>query len=472
MTITLIQPNNYGTDIEPPKGLASLAAYLDQRGYKVRLIDLQIERVEKEWEKILTSESTSLVGITATTQQMMRAGEIAKRVKALLPDTHIILGGVHCTVMPEQTLDEFPLFEVCVIGEGEETLLELASRAKAGKPLADESVLGIAFRSNGKNIITPRRPRIKDLDLLPIHHDYYDFDFYLYNNTLWNVGENQSASLIVSRGCPYNCHFCATRNFWSNKALCKSVDGTLEEIRYVLDRGARGVRFRDSTFGVSKKWVRELCTRIIKEKLEFDWTINSRVDLVDYDLFKLMKKAGLVSVFFGVESGSQRILDIYNKQVTVEQTINAFKICRKLRIHTGAYWMLGLLPETREDMEATYQLGKKVKADQNIVFIFMPLPGCELYQYYIDQGCEFDYDSLRSDKALFENQSGFTLEELTDIRTKWFDEFNARPNVLVRGINSFLDIRSFKDVKRFWKKIANRLPGSEVKTGCAQQAKN
>ena len=107
------------------------------------------------------------------------------------------------------------IFDVCVIGEGEETLFELVSRIQAGKTLTDDSVRGIAFRSNGKNIVTPRRPRIKDLDSLPVHHNHYDFKYYLENNTLW-MNEN-AVSLIVSRGCPYNCQFCATKSFWTNK---------------------------------------------------------------------------------------------------------------------------------------------------------------------------------------------------------------------------------------------------------------
>ena len=455
MNITFIQPFTGGADIEPPKSLACLAAYLDRAGHNVRLIDLQIDDIQEKWESVFSSESVDLVGITAMTPQIRSAHEIAQKVKTIKPDIPIIIGGVHASVLPEQTLLEFPAFDICVIGEGEETLLGLVSRYERNESMADASVLGIAFRTQGENIVTPPRPRIRDLDSLPNHHQYYDFDYYLKYNTLEFV--QKSASLILSRGCPYNCRFCATRNFWTNRYICKSVDGALDEIRDVMKRGAKGIKFRDSTFVINKKWIREFCDKIIAEKLKFPWSMNARVDLVDYDLFKQMKEAGLVSVFFGAESGSQRILDFYGKGITPKQTEDAFEICRKLKIHTGAYWMLGALPEKREDIEATYQLAKKVKADQSFVFIFMPLPGAELYQYYLDQGYRFEYDRLRMDKAVF-SSAGYSLEELEAMRTKWYYDFNRRPNILIRSMIAALSIRSIEDLKDFWGKIARRLP--------------
>ena len=455
MNIALIQPHNYGVDIEPPKGLASLSAYLCSHGHEAKIIDLQIRTVRDRWEDVFREKSYDLVGLTATTQQIKEANEIALKVRGLKPDAKIILGGVHCSVLPEKTLEDFPVFDACVIGEGEITILEIVNRMKMGMSFVDETVKGVAFSTPQKNIVTERRPRLGNLDLLPIHHDFYDFEYYLDNNTLW-VGDN-AVSLIVSRGCPYNCQFCATRNFWTNRYVCKSVESTIAEIKYVINKGAKSVRFRDSTFVINKNWVRELCEKILEENLVFDWDINARANFVDYDLFKLMKKAGLGSVFFGVESGSQKILDFYGKGITLEQVENAFAICKKLKIFTGAYWMIGVLPETREDMELTYQFAKKIKADKNYVFIFMPLPGSELYDYYIDNGFEFEYEELRTDKALFHSASGYSLDELSEIRSKWFHDFNLPPNIVNRTFHQLLSIRSTRDLKKIFQKIERKL---------------
>ena len=452
MNITLIQPYTGGVDVEPPKSLASIAAVLDRAGHKVRLIDLQICKVRQEWEAIFNAEPVDMVGITAMTPQVKEARAVAERIKAMLPDVPIVLGGVHATLLPRQTLQKFNCFDILVIGEGEETIVELVSRLEKKEPIAD--VRGIAYRSKGEAVTTPLRPRIVDLDSLPNHHDYYDFGFYLENNTY--EFSKKSACLIISRGCPFSCSFCATNNFWTRKYICKSVDGVIEEIRYVLNRGAEDIKFRDSTFIIKKKWVHEFCEKIIKQKMRFKWSANARIDLVDYDLFRHMKMAGLDTVLFGVESGSQRILDLYKKGITLEQTEKAFEICHKLRIHTGAYFMLGALPETREDMELTYQFAKKLRATFSYVFVFMPLPGSELYQYYIDQGYKFDYNNIRSDKANF-SSAGLTLEELEAMRGKWYDDFNQRPNILVRGIRSILEIHSFYDLKRTCRKVSNRL---------------
>ena len=229
--------------------------------------------------------------------------------------------------------------------------------------------------------------------------------------------------------------------------------------RDVMKRGGEFFRFRDSTFIISRKWVHELCDKIIKEKLRIRWTVNARVDLVDYELFRHMKKAGLVAVYFGVESGSQKILDFYGKGTTLKQVEDAFDICKRLNIKTGAYFMLGALPETIEDMEATYQFAKKINATNSVVFIFMPLPGSELYDYYIKQGYKFDHSKIRSDKAAF-SSAGLTVEELESMRSKWWDDLNRvdeKPSLISRGINAARDIRSLHDVKRLGKKAARLL---------------
>ena len=452
MKITLIQP--FTDNLEPPLSLAFIAVPLKQAGHEVRIIDLQIPEIRGQWEAIFRSAQTDLVGITAMTPQVKQAHEIAQRIKDHAPALPIVAGGVHPTLLPEQTLKEFPSFDLLVIGEGEETIIELVSRLESRMPIADAAVRGIAYRSQDRVIITSPRHRIRDLDALPNPHEHYDFDFYLNNNSFGFT--DKSVSMIVSRGCPYNCRFCATKNFWTRNYICKSTDGVINEIRRVLDRGAEGIVFRDSTFNVNRKWIYDFCDKIHRENLRFKWAMNARVNLVDYDSFHYMKKAGLDTVYFGVESGSQKILDFYGKGITLEQTEKAFEVCRKLKIRTGAYFMLGALPETREDMEKTYHFVKKLKPTFSLVFIFMPLPGSELYDYYVNQGYRFDYNDIRSNKAVF-SSAGLTQEELEAIREKWYSDFNKKPNIVVRGANALMEIRSWHDLQRTWGKVSNHL---------------
>ena len=240
------------------------------------------------------------------------------------------------------------------------------------------------------------------------------------------------------------------------KYISKSTDAVIKEIRYVLDRGVKDVMFRDSTFVINKKWVHEFCEKIIQEELQFRWGMQARVDLVDFELFSHMKKAGLNKACFGVESGSQKILDFYGKGITLKQVEKAFEVCRKLRIDTEAYFMLGALPETREDMELTYQFAKKLKPTTSRVFLFMPLPGSELYQYYIDQGYHFNYKDIHSGKASFPC-SDMTLEELEEMRMKWKRDFQRKTRLLARGINLVTGIRSLSELKRACYKVSKRL---------------
>ena len=451
MNITLIQP--FTDNLEPPLSLAFLAGVLTRKGHRVRIVDLQIPKVRNQWESILNEQPIDLIGITAMTPQVKQAHEIAQQIKSHLPEIPIIAGGAHPTLLPSQTLQEFQSFDMIVIGEGEDTIVDLAARLEHKEAIADEKVQGVAYRLDGKIIITEPRPRILDLDGLPNPHDHYDFDYYRNHNS-FGFTEN-CVSMIVSRGCPYNCRFCATKTFWTRKYICKSIDSVLTEIRSVLKRGAEGIVFRDSTFNVNRAWVFELCLRIIKEKLRFKWAINGRVNLVDSELFRRMKEAGLDTVYFGVESGSQQMLDFYGKGITLEQTEKAFEICRKLKIHTGAYFMLGALPETREDMELTYQFVKKLKPTFSLVFIFMPLPGSELYDYYINKGYQFNYNDIRSDKAVFPS-AGFALDELESIRRQWYRDFNKKPNAIARSFSSLAHIRSWHDFQHKCKNLFGR----------------
>ena len=450
MNITLIQP--FTMSCEPPISLAILKGPLEIAGHVVRLIDLQIPDVRTKWESLFASEPVDLVGITAMTPQVMQADEIAKKIKTVLPEVPIILGGVHATFLPEQTLCEFSAFDYLVVGEGEETIVDLVSRLEYGGSIAD--VKGIAYRSNDSVVITPPRPRILDLDTWPNHHEHYDFDFYLYNNSCGY--SDKCVSTIVSRGCPYNCRFCATKNFWKTKYICKSTDAVIKEINYVLDRGVKNISFRDSTFVINKKWVHELCEKILRQELQFRWGIQARVELVDFELLSHMKKAGLNKVSFGVESGSQKILDFYGKGITLNQIEKAFEVCRKLRIETEAYFMLGALAETKEDMELTYRFAKKLKPTTSRVFLFMPLPGSELYQYYVDQGYRFNYKDIHSGKASFPC-SGMTLEELEEMRLKWKHDFQRKTHLLTRGINLMMGIRSINDMKHACYKVSKGL---------------
>ena len=450
MNVTLIQP--FTMSCEPPISLAVLMGPLKQAGHTVRLIDLQIPYVRQNWERVFISEPVDLVGITAMTPQVMQANEIARKIKAVIPEVPVVLGGVHATFLPEQTLYEFSAFDILVLGEGEHTVVELVANLECSKPIAE--VEGIAYRSNGSVVITPSRTRILDLDNWPNHHEYYDFDFYIHNNSCGYT--EKCVSTVVSRGCPYNCRFCATKNFWTKKYICKSTTAVIKEVRYILNRGVKDIMFRDSTFVINKKWIHEFCKKILQQKLKFRWGVQARAELVDFELLSHMKKAGLNKVSFGVESGSQKILDFYGKEITLKQVEKAFEVCRKLRIDTEAYFMLGALPETREDMELTYQFAKKLKPSSSRVFLFMPLPGSELYEYYIEQGYHFKYEDIHSGKATFPC-SDMTLEELEEMRMKWKRDFRRKTRLLARGVNLMMGIRSLSDIKRACYKVSKRL---------------
>jgi anaerobic magnesium-protoporphyrin IX monomethyl ester cyclase len=174
-------------------------------------------------------------------------------------------------------------------------------------------------------------------------------------------------------------------------------------------------------------------------------------------LFSHMKRAGLNKVSFGVESGSQKILDFYGKGTTLKQVENAFEVCRKLRLNTEAYFMLGALPETKADRELTYQFAKKLRPTTSRVFLFMPLPGSELYEYYTEQGYHFtNWKDIHSGKASLPC-GDVTQQELEEMREKWIHDFERKTHLVARGVDMMMGIRSLHDAKRAYRKVSRRL---------------
>ncbi len=358
-----------------PYGLLSIGSILRRAGYAVSFIDAanagygMVETADRAMRF-----NPGYVGISAVTVSIKSAAALAEELKRRDGNLTVILGGMHVSALPEQTLREFGGFDIGVVGEGEETVVELLHVLDAGGAPGD--VKGIVYRSQGLISRTAPRPFISDLDSLPLP----GWDLLADTRTFSRLSATShirlpAAPLVTSRGCPAHCIFCS----------CKAMFGELRSFSagYVIRMiqqlitayGIKDISIYDDNFLYAKDRVREFCAGIRREKLRFAWSCYSRIDHGDPELFKLMKNSGCWQVSYGIESGSQRMLDFLGKGITLEQIKNTVDQTKKAGLRARGFFMIGLPSEDAGSMRETVRLLLKLKLDDFHIAYYNPFPG-------------------------------------------------------------------------------------------------
>lgn len=363
----------------PPLGLASIGAYLEEKGFKVKIIDMQAERLlPEELPLAINGETPSFIGITATTITIDNAYTIAKILKGLLSDSKIILGGVHPTVLPDEAL-ESPNIDYCIRGEGEETLLDLME----GKD--PKNIPGLSYRSDGRIIHNPFRPPILDLDTLP-SPAYHLLPMNRYYPALGSYKRLPVISIMATRGCPGRCTFCYG-DMLGKRIRYRSPSRLIKEIKYLMEtHGIKEIQFYDDTFTAIQKNVREFSSLILKEKINLSWSCFARVDTVDLETLRLMKEAGCHQIMYGLESGDEEILKNINKGTALDQAREAVKLTKEVGIDVRAAFMLGNPGETEESIQRTIQFALDLDPELCIFNITTPYPGTEMFKWAKENG--------------------------------------------------------------------------------------
>lgn len=428
----------------PPLGLCSLAAVVREKGYKVHIVDAPVLGYGySEVVKKIIQISPKYIGITASTIAINSAGKLAKELKRFKKELVILIGGPHITALPRQTLLKYPGFDFGVIGEGEETLVELLSAFEENKNL--ETVYGLAFRRNKDIIITPRRPYIKNLDTLPIPAwDLLPSLVKHYRSSPQSFNRLPSTSLVTSRGCPNQCTFC-DRSIFGNYLRGYSPNYVLKMLRILVYRyGVKHILFDDDTFTILKDRLRKICQGIIKEKLDLTWTCLARVDGVDESILRLMKKAGCWQILYGIESGNQEVLNKLQKGITIEKIKQALKMTHDAGIRSKGFFILGTPFETKETVRQTIAFMKKIDLDDFHMTYFTPFPGTAIYNHYIKNKkfYEKEWSKMNEWTPTFIPE-GFSSDELITLSKKAFREFYFRPKIVGSYLKMTLLTRNF-----------------------------
>jgi len=436
MKILLINPSIYsdtGTtkSYSPPLGPLYLAGYLEQNGYPdTKIVDADVMQLTwQEVGKLFLKEKPDIIGIAGTTFVTAALIKTAQIAKQRLPNCLVIAGGFGPSKEPEKIL-RLGAIDFVVIGEGEETLLELVKALEDNQRKSFNDINGIAFiNQEGEFILTEKRSSPKDLDSLPLpaFHlltpEFAKYPGHPLDSRVFYEIKKPIVTMIASRGCPHRCVFCSLGSkIYRQRSPKKIVD---EMELYKNKFGIKSVALYDDEFiGMSpqqNEWIKEICEEIIKRNLGLKLFTEGRCSqFIELETLKRMKEAGFVWIWWGVESGSQRLLDEFiHKDIKIENVYRTFALAKEAGLKSLMFIMVGFPGETLTDIKLTSNLIKKIKPDKVEIKIATPYPGAELRRYLqahnlLDNKLEklSDYYRLETDNYGNHHTEEMTTEEI------------------------------------------------------------
>lgn len=467
--ITLFSPpsrsfNHY----RPPLALLCLAGYLLKNKISVKIIDItdkQVFRNQNFWKNVDTYRQeiekkaldeyrktpTPIVGITCYTPEYMEVLNLAKEIKSINPKAKIIVGGIHPTLYPEELLNEenSPV-DYEVIGDGEETLLELVQEITKKRPRLS-LIKGIAFKNKDKEIvITPNRHLNDNLDEL-FYPAYKLIDMPYYTTASPYAIRGcflRSFYLQATRGCPSTCTFCVAKKLrqFNGGGKCtriRSAKSLIKEIKslhhqYNLD----SFYFIDDLFTINRQNVFEFCRLLKENNLHLFWGCSSKVSTLNEELLKVMSESGCVQIDFGIERGSDQALRDIQKGISIKMIEDTFSLCQKYHIRTFANFLINLPGETKKDLLDINKLIERINPDVNTINVFIPYPGTEIYDHHTYKFSKSEYVELFNSTVLindFPEKYRFAKHKI-DLNA-WAEKYNRKYNRILPIIEFHLNPR-------------------------------
>jgi len=318
----------------------------------------------------------AILGITINTCQYNVALKIARIAKSIDKEIVVVVGGVHSTIMPNETIRE-PCFDFVVRGEGEYTMLELVKAIRGEIKISD--VKGITYNKNGKVVSTPSRQLIEDINSIPFP------DIELLINAK-KYPKHVYGNIITVRGCPLRCVFCSNKAFWNGVVRFRTAENVVDEIEMLHKKyGTSQFYFMDPTFNLDLKRVADISNKILERNLDIIWSCNMRADNINEAIIRKIKSSGCYKINLGVESGNKKILELMKKDITLDEVKKSAKIIKKNGIELLAYFILGHPKETKESINDTVNLIKEIHPDLLNILLMTPLPGTEIYDLVIKE---------------------------------------------------------------------------------------
>ena len=430
----------------PSLGMLYIAASIREyaKDHELIILDSQVEELSyKELHDKIEKIQPDLVGMTVMTFTMKDVLKTSKMIKEINSKITIVFGGPHVNLYPNETI-KFSHVDFLVMGEGERSFVDLVNNINNKKEI--KKIKGLVYKDGNKIIHTPMMSLIKNLDSLPI--PARDLTLYKKYGSLL-AKRFPVTTMFTSRGCPYKSYFC-DRPHLGSQFRFRSAKSVFKEFKEIARLGIQEVLVYDDTFTINRQRVVDICKLLIKAKLNITWDIRARVNTVDWELLKLLKKAGCERIHFGVESGNERILKVLRKGITKPQVRKAFALARKAGISTLGYFMIGSPTETKSTIMQTINFAKNLKCDFAHFTITTPYPGTQMYKDALSNGAikedvwrKFAEDPNYKFKDPIWNEN-FSREELSEFVKLAYKSFYSRPLYILERL---LKIRTFYEFK-------------------------
>jgi len=409
--------------------LAYLAGYLRQfPEYEIIIIDAKFEKLDfEQTRQRVVYFKPDIIGLTAFTNEIKPAAYLTALIKTSIPGVLSIIGGVHITAIPVETLLEFPYFDIGVVGEGEQTLYEVCKARLAGTTL--ENINGLVLRKNGEVFLTTPRERILDQDSIPF--------------PAWDMLPKAQTYYVQSvRGCPYNCLFCMNPN--GKVARKRSVYNVIRELNWIIsDFKPQRISFGDELFSIDIQRTHELLDAIINERIGYkvSWDVQTHVNYVDEELFRKFKIANVDRVELGIETGDENLLKKMGKGTNMQSIKEACNAGRKEGVKIGTFLLFGQPNETKESIHKTINIAVEINPSIPMFGLMTPYPGTEVARM---AACgEGGYKLLTMDWDQYNKQIGGALAfaNLTRRQIEWY-QIKAYLMVYIRNYR-FSDLIKF-----------------------------
>ena len=446
-----------------PLGIASLAAYIREKGYGVGVLDCPTLRIDNEKVyEIILEKDPDIIGFSTTTYSLSRATELAKKIREKLPNKLTVIGGSHANVAGVQTANDYDVFDIIAYGlDGEYITHDIVKNfseknynreAFLSDPKILENIKGIIYKKNGEVIKNKPKENIKDLDELPLPaRDLFPMERYI---PLPNQYKKLPlTNMVVIRGCPYFCSFCDQAGTGARR---RSPQKAIEEIKECVEKfGIKEISFWDDTMCYHKKWMKEFLDLLIEENLDLIWSCYAAVNTVDKDILTLMRKAGCWNIFYGYETAIEELaenIQTNKKNRNFEKMKEVAKWTKEAGIEVRGSFLIGLPGETPELAKKTVQHAIELDPDYAQFTLVCPYPGTKLAKE-IDQGkwgkyITKDLEEYQCWNVTWLPEGYKNPKELKDMERYAFRKFYLRPSYILKRI---LKIRTFEDIKRYFK---------------------
>lgn len=422
----------------PPLGLLSIAAYVEQHGFSVKILDIHAERLnDREVAGRIAQFRPRYAGISVLTNTAFPAHYIARICKETAPDCKVIAGGVHAEILPEEMLGNSAI-DAVGRGDGEELMLEILR----GRPFPE--IMGLSYRAGSRVLHNPPRPLEMNLDKYPFPA-YHLIDFKNYFPPVGTYRRLPAISMLVTRGCIGRCTFC---NSSRTILRTRSPEKVVEQIKLLRYRyGIRQIQFYDDTFTVMRKNVLAVCQQLADERVDITWVAYIRGDCFGEEVAAAMKKAGCHQVLLGIETGDEQILNTICKPLNKAKYMQAVAIAHKFGLDVRASFILGLPGETRASMESSLRLAKELDVDLIQAGILTPYPGTEIFNNAAQKGwlIHRNWNEYGQDKVLL-NLPTVTAEEIYQFEKRVYRDFYMRPKIILRQLRRAFSLRQLSDL--------------------------